>query len=239
MSLSPISQKAHDISFAAFRVAALIKNPKLRSEIESAAVDLVSHYEEIADTSLPFTTPNVVDKLLRLITLAESISEMKPINASVLKRELGNLQTAIDFHINTFKGQPSGNDIDISNMFPASTLPSGNGKKDNKASHQVIGNSKSFLEASKEERSRVSTDSPSDTEISIRQTAILRNIRETQLRRLSNIMEAMPNVSERTIRNDIQGLIDRGLIRRVGGGGPHSYFETMELSLPNRSVPSV
>src|SRR3989344_2176513 len=95
MSLTPISQKAHDISFATFRVATLVKNKKLRSELEDAATDLVSKYEEIFDRESQFYIPNVVDKLERLIMLAESVGEMKPINSSVLRRELNNLQTAI------------------------------------------------------------------------------------------------------------------------------------------------
>lgn len=237
MSLSPISQKAHDISFAVFRVATLIKNSKLRSEIEFAAVDLISHFEQIADSSLPFTTPNVVDKLLRLVSFAESIGEMKAINASVLKRELGNLQTAIDFHLNTYKGEPSGlsgkdkdNDIDISNMFPASTLSSGKDKASGKGLTTVVGDK---VSPQSMQRGETLVDQPIEdfgSDISIRQTAILRNIREIEFCRLRNIMEAMPNVSERTIRNDIQGLIDRNLVRRVGGGGPNSYFETLELS---------
>lgn len=222
MSLSPIAQKAHDIAYATFRVAGLIRKTDLRAEIEKAGIALIAHYEEVADPLLPFTTPNVIEKLERLVAFAESIGEMKPVNASVLKRELKNLQTAIDFHINTFKGSPlakngqaSGNqqDIDISSMFP-----SGN----------TQGVSSRVPEKTPFDRSE---EIPSNSEISVRQTAILRNIRENQFCRLRNIVDAMPNISERTIRNDIQTLIERGLVRRVGGGGPNSYFETMELTL--------
>jgi len=37
-----ILDKAHDISFAVFRVAAIVKNMKLRMALEDAAVELVS-----------------------------------------------------------------------------------------------------------------------------------------------------------------------------------------------------
>ena len=114
MSLTPISQKAHDIAHATFRVATLVRNNQLRSELENAGIGLVARYEDAS-----------IEKLERLVSFAESIGEMKPVNASVLKKELNNLQTAIDFHANTFKGSPilpNGNiqDIDISSMFPAS-----------------------------------------------------------------------------------------------------------------------
>ena len=256
----PISQKAHDISFATFRVATLIKNKTLKGEIEAAAVELVARYEEVANPLLPFTTASVVEQLERLVSLAESIGEMKSVNALVLKRELGNLQTAIDFHANTYKGDPngSGNDIDISKMFLLSgntidslkvrashhsknqSAANGTKQSDLPASNQPVSNSKIpktptqiVVDGSETESDK--NISSSGNGISIRQTAILRHIRETQFCRLRNIVDAMPNISERTIRNDIQGLIEQDLVRRVGGGGPNSYFETMELSLSDRA----
>lgn len=252
MSLTPISQKAHDISFATFRCATLFKNPKLRAEIESAAVDLVAHLTDVAsaiENSVKIENSKLnidpIERLESLVSLAESIGEMKAVNASVLKRELGNLQTAIDFHINTFKGHPgdlSGKeDIDISSMFPSSALTSGNPASKNRNSDiknsLEIRNSKFVPNGNNPGTDESLNPKPqslvTDSEPTVRQMAILRNIREIEFCRLRNIVEAMPNISERTIRNDIQGLIEKGLVRRVGGGGPNSYFQTMELALSN------
>ena len=68
------------------------------------------------------------------------------------------------------------------------------------------------------------------TPLTDRQTAILFKVREIPLCRLRNLMEAFPDISERTIRNEIAVLIQNGLIKRVGLGGPNSYFESMELA---------
>ena len=234
--MSPISQKSHDISYATFRVATLVRNKKLRAELEIAAIDLVSKYEEAFDKESLLYIPNVVDKLERLIMFAESIGEIKAINASVLKRELNNLQTAIDFHANTFKGNPNGNqDLYISSMFSAN----GNTMEENKFHQQAKRSnnpnaSGSFNISNVSNISNDSNVSKNSNEISVRQMAILRLIKETEFCRLRNITEAMPNISERTVRNEIQSLIDKNLVRRMGGGGPHSYFEVLELSISNR-----
>ncbi|MEN9341754.1 MAG: hypothetical protein RIQ54_10 [Candidatus Parcubacteria bacterium] len=59
-----------------------------------------------------------------------------------------------------------------------------------------------------------------------RQTAILSKIQELGNCRLKDLIEYLPNVSERTIRYDLQKLTDSGVIERVGGGGPFSFYRS-------------
>jgi hypothetical protein len=50
---------------------------------------------------------------------------------------------------------------------------------------------------------------------------------------LKDITSAMPSISERTIRYDLQKLIEIGRVERIGGGGPFSYFRVKEpVSFP-------
>ena len=237
MSLTPISQKVHDFSFAVFRVAALVRNKELRKELEHSAIDLVSKYEEVFNRQSEFYIPNVVDKLERIVMLSESIGEIKPINAGVLKRELNNLQTAITFHLNGSTGNEE--DVDIRGMFSPSEILMKESQLSsntiNQASNSNTSNNPNISNISNNSDKSIVSNEPNG--ISIRQTAIMRSIRETQFCRLRNILEAMPNVSERTIRNDIQDLIERGMARRIGGGGPSSYFETMEVEIRQSNLP--
>ena len=69
--------KAHDIGFAVFRVAHVVKNMRLRMALEDAAVDLVASPAD-----------GTVDKLLALIKLTASINEIRALNAEVLEREV-------------------------------------------------------------------------------------------------------------------------------------------------------
>ena len=60
----------------------------------------------------------------------------------------------------------------------------------------------------------------------IRQSAILEKIRQSENRQapLKEILAAFPEVSERTMRYDLQKLCGQDVIERVGNGGPGSYY---------------
>lgn len=62
-----------------------------------------------------------------------------------------------------------------------------------------------------------------------RQTAIIEKIAELGNCRLKDLMEHLPDVSERTIRYDLQKLIDQEVVERVGGGGPFSFYRMKPL----------
>ncbi len=58
----------------------------------------------------------------------------------------------------------------------------------------------------------------------MRQSAILGKIRQSGYCRLKDIQEIIPGSSERTLRYDLQKLIDKGSVERVGSGGPASFY---------------
>ncbi len=239
--MTPLSQKAHDISFAVFRVAALVNNTKLRRELEDAATDLVARYEDAANPSIAYHVPDPIDRLDRLVAIAESIKEMKPVNSQVLRRELNNLKTAMEIAVsrNSSENQPEfkdlksktfkNGDLDISDMFPlaGNTLTERISNDEFRISNEKIRNKETGSETKlNTEGSTLETNSNG---LTVRQEEILAIIRETPYCRLRNIMDKMPKVSERTIRNDIQALISSSLVTRIGAGGPASYFQTQEI----------
>ena len=98
---SYIAELVHDISFAVFRVSALIEHSFLRKEFEGAAVDLSSYIDEEA-----------IHRLERLVSLGQSIGEISQVNADVLIRELGNLRELLSVEENE-----ESIEADISNLF--------------------------------------------------------------------------------------------------------------------------
>lgn len=180
-----IYQRAHDIAFAVFRVAALIKHPKLKSELESAAVLLVSKNNSQA-----------VDKLGNLVRLAEVVGEIKPINSEVLQRELKGFNLAIAELIGNAE------EINLEETFPNKDV------KENKVEGVSI---------NKENK-----------QFGNRQSAILEFIRQLPNGcRMRDLVIKFPQVSERTLRNDLQSLTDQSLIERVGSQGPFSFFRAV------------
>ena len=58
----------------------------------------------------------------------------------------------------------------------------------------------------------------------MRQSAILERIRQNNSCRLKDVQEWLTDVSERTIRYDLQNLIGQGLVERIGNGGPATFY---------------
>jgi hypothetical protein len=59
-----------------------------------------------------------------------------------------------------------------------------------------------------------------------RQSAILERIRRSGNCRIKDLCQLLPDCSERTIRYDLQSLIEQDLIERVGVVGPAVYYKT-------------
>ncbi len=78
--------------------------------------------------------------------------------------------------------------------------------------------------ASMHSNSGSETDVLSGNSAIIRQSAILGKIRQSSYCRLKDVQDLIPNSSERTLRYDLQKLIERGEIERVGSGGPSSFY---------------
>ena len=62
----------------------------------------------------------------------------------------------------------------------------------------------------------------------MRQSSILDRIQEGGHFRLKDLHKLMPDLSERTLRYDLQKLVEDGHIERVGSGGPGSYYQARE-----------
>jgi hypothetical protein len=212
-----ISDHAREISFAVFRVCALIDQPVLRAALESASVNLtVKSVSGINDALVS------INELEQLVRLAEAVGEIKPLNSKVLIRELSNLKSAVDQLADGVE------DVDLEAMF---------GKDDKtEASKPIMGFPTGQANKS-EVRSEPKPTSPEaikftkpsslDTnQAGNRQSAILQFIKGLPNGcRMKDMIEKFPSVSERTLRNDLQALISNNSIERFGAiQGPFSYY---------------
>ncbi len=57
-----------------------------------------------------------------------------------------------------------------------------------------------------------------------RKHVILEMLGRRAMCHISDLVEAMPKTSQRTLRNDIRRLVRNGLVERIGSGGPNSFF---------------
>jgi hypothetical protein len=63
----------------------------------------------------------------------------------------------------------------------------------------------------------------------IRQSAILARIRQSGNCRLKDIQDVLPNISERTIRYDLQTLVEQNLVERIGNAGPLVFYRASRV----------
>jgi hypothetical protein len=63
-----------------------------------------------------------------------------------------------------------------------------------------------------------------------RQEIILQKIRQSGNCRTRDIQAALPDLSERTLRYDLQRLVEQGKIERGGSGGPDSWYRTKDAA---------
>lgn len=196
-----VLERAREVASAIFRVAGLVRHPKLKSELTSAAVELVARCGEIpylpyipAGASLPYLP--YIENLSGLVKLAEAVGEMKLENANVLNRELKELYSAIAESTNV---ESHLGEIDLSNDFKEAAVISNN-----------------FI------------DKEPNLDQKERQSAILSFIRQLPNGcRMKDLIRSFSSVSERTLRNDLQILISERVIERIGSQGPNSYFRVL------------
>ena len=79
-----IKERAFDIAFAVFRVSALVKNIRIKEKLENAGLKLLLERNS-----------GVLEELEYLVRLGEGLNEIKSIDAKVLYRECGNLDSAM------------------------------------------------------------------------------------------------------------------------------------------------
>lgn len=57
-----------------------------------------------------------------------------------------------------------------------------------------------------------------------RHAVIIEQLSHKTYSTLRDVAEKLPGVSERTLRYDVQRMVDKKIVERIGGGGPHSFL---------------
>ncbi len=236
--------KAQEISYALMRVAVYIKRKDMRLRVENLAMEIIENvardYHEDSIESL-----NAVAGILKL---AVSIYEVETLNAKMIIEQSQALEIAIRQSNNLCEMPNIGNifskpiesgirqssirqllDNAVNEVLPGSSLTaSGFSKKQEAAIGQADSTEESDVSVAVQEN--VGMISIAST---IRQTAILNRVRMMTVRnddgsllgcRMKDLMAAFPDVSERTIRNDLQRLLAQNKVDRIGSGGPASFY---------------
>lgn len=212
-----IDQKAQQISLALIRISVQVRRVDLRSRLERMAFQLL---EDAAGDQLELAL-NDLDVIKALVELGKTIYQIEPINAKIILQEA-------DVFISTIRqtsGIGSSGHIDIEDIF---AKPLAISQADSQMGITENLNIINDFESPADPRNL--TNSPSGNgngngiSVTIRKSAIIDRIRQSGKAGLKDVLVLFPDVSERTIRYDLQKLCNQGVLDRIGNGGPATYY---------------
>jgi len=200
LAMQESGKKAYEIGYALFRLAAKAHNNAFREILEKEAFKLLDAVIN-ADGVQANNSAKSIESIMRF---SSDVGIIHPANAETVIAELRNFHPAIAEIRNSAKTEA----VDLSDIF-AGQEPLFSGR--------IIRTQEPVMEDNIE-----INESPVRSEI--RQSAILERIRQSGNCRLKDIQEILPDTSERTIRYDLQSLVERNLVEKVGTGGPSVFY---------------
>ncbi len=211
-----IRQKAQEIAFVVLRIGAYVRRRELRERLDRCALELAEQagkgdFEDSAKT---------IEALTSLVDIGKSLYQIEPVNASILHREINSLHSAI----RQFAGLEALPNIETLFSKPPEIVA--------EPSHSAILPNIRQRKVRQKEQSLPNEplNQPEKTEkadsLDLRQSSLLERMKQAGNRQfyLKDVLTLLPEVSERTIRYDLQRLCGAGAVEKVGTTGPSTYY---------------
>src|SRR6266481_4640585 len=206
-------RKSFEISYALVRIASAVKSQSLRDHLEYHAFALLDKASSGKFTELY----NHTAPLSYLLKLAAEGGFLNPANVIAVSREIEQFNAAIA----EFENIDTLPVFDLSGNFSEITFQ----KSASAAEEPKVNNFQTSFQEEIKNPLVVNSGNGSLKSIN-RQIAILEKIRQFGNCRMKDIQEYLPESSERTIRYDLQDLVEQGVIERMGNGGPATFYRT-------------
>lgn len=216
-------REAENICLVLIKTIASVRRSEMRQRIERLVFDLL-------DTS---AMGNIEEKLIilarleRFLRFGIMIYEIEPMNGRHVIEDIEKLRQRIslaDQFGNEFGNQ--GNPLPLSQKSVKTEQDAPSKKssplKDTGQKEEKKSEGKNADHRNEEEEADNSA---------MRQSAIMDIIRQSGNKRISSkeLIAAFPDISQRTLRYDLQKLCRQGIIVRIGEGGPNTAYEMRSL----------
>jgi hypothetical protein len=234
MSITPdfLKKKAREISYAINKISFYIKREDLRQRLERLSFELLENVaissEDAFDKQALFGVFKNVSALDILVRIGYSLYEIEPVNANILIKELDSFNSAVRQFGNPAIESELPNLEAIFSAPPAVIAEPSNSeiKQEDSSAKEIIrqsGNSENNIFGNPAIRQSAYSENyqPLITEgVLNRQNLISEKIRQFGNVSPKELLVHFPNVSERTLRYDLQKLCDKGLVEKLGNTGP-------------------
>ena len=191
------------ISHALFRVCNYVKQKDVRARIEAHAVYLL---ESGASSDLEGMR-RALGTIEKLVFLGEEIGEIHYHHPQILHGQFANLKVLLAAEEERVRVE-----LAIADIF------SGDYEKH-------LPNKSNLSNTTNVANGNAATSNGNGTWHVERHELIADKIRQLGNAAMRDVIAAFPDVSERTLRYDLQKLCDRQIIERIGNGGPASFYK--------------
>jgi hypothetical protein len=207
-------KKTFEVVYAIFRLTKAQPNEALSYRLQEVALSMLEQASSFSSSSLRELL-QVVESFLRIGLEIEFLSEE---NARILFDEIGVLNAAIAEYKIKHATTPN---ISIADIF------SEGGYMSRGQEEVFVPRDELPIPSSRSNHEEVEQrDNGGSEKVANRQSAILNVIGKLPDCHLKTIQENFPHVSERTLRYDLQRLVETGAVERIGNGGPGTYYRT-------------
>ena len=195
-----IAELVKELAIVLIRISAYVRRQRLAEKIESLAIQLVgdvnrSDFKGSLDT---------VKEIAAFVSLGTKICEIEPTNSAIIIKELKDIEGQIRLIAGLPELRQIGKELERKEAKTVQTKEEETPKSDIKSEYNGINDNSA-----------------------IRQSKIIDRIRQSgnglQVG-IKDILSLLSGVSERTVRYDLERLLAKGAIERMGGGGPGTYY---------------
>lgn len=222
--IEAIFKKSYEISYALWRIAANVRELNFADTLRGKAGVLIGFS---ADGDLA-AIGKLIPAMELLIKFGVDVGAIGIGNGETIFHEIGNLKAAIQEAAIAEPGigneSGNGNEVYLDDIFADSDMETGSGNRETEPIRLD-----SFLDDNNvAQEINYETGNNGNQKAEIRQSAILERIRQIGDCRLGDIQSVLPGVSERTIRYDLEALVQKGLVERLGTGGRSVYYKVAQ-----------
>jgi len=215
-----ILTKSYEIAYAVFRLAAPMQEKDFAESLRASGTGLLAA-SAAEDYAAAERSLRVMECLVKF---GGDVAIIGTQNVDVMTREIYALDAAIAERKTAVKTD----EVDVAEIFSKQDFGSDPAPM---AMHiepreEVSASASMNVNADAAMNSNPAIRQPAN-DSAIRQSTILELIRQSGNCRLKDILEVLPGSSERTIRYDLQTLLEQNLIKRIGNAGPSVFYRAV------------
>lgn len=234
-------KKTYEFSYATSRIASASGNREIAELLGGKAVHLLDSVLTADYTK----TRDIINSIISLASLMVDSGLLNSVNREVLIRESESINLAIQALPKEQEVKEALPDLNLAKVFSKSTLPIKRQIADKQAKpivqSEAIQNQSAIADnIVADEIADKAIEETGSFKSEVRQSAIIAKLQQRENCRLNELQELFPNISERTLRYDLESLISDGFIERIGSRRNSVYQlknrNSSVIALPSHST---